>query len=153
MVIRQYQASDAEALIAIFRNAVRMVASRDYTHEQVLAWAPEIIDVDQFSRRRTSKPSWVAEIDNQAVGFSDLEPDGHIDMLYVHPEFQRMGVARTLITHIEDIARNHNLTRLFTEASITARPVFEAMRFRVVKSQTATVRGVSMTNYRMEKNL
>jgi putative acetyltransferase len=42
---------------------------------------------------------------------------------------------------------------LYTEASITARPVFEAHGFHLLTAQTVTVRGASMTNYRMEKRL
>jgi putative acetyltransferase len=42
---------------------------------------------------------------------------------------------------------------LYTEASITARSVFETMGFRAIVPQTVTIRGESMTNYRMEKRL
>lgn len=74
-------------------------------------------------------------------------------MLYVHPDFQRRGVARALLGHLEEIAREGGLRRLYTEASITARPVFEVMGFRTIVPQTVTVRGESMTHYRMEKRL
>jgi putative acetyltransferase len=42
---------------------------------------------------------------------------------------------------------------LYTEASITARPAFEAQGFRVIAAQTVERRGESFTNYRMEKAL
>ncbi len=74
-------------------------------------------------------------------------------MLYVHPDFQRRSVARALLQQIEEAARIQDLRRLYTEASITARPLFEAMGFRVIVPQTVTVRGEFMTNYRMEKRL
>jgi GNAT superfamily N-acetyltransferase len=38
-------------------------------------------------------------------------------MLYVHPDFQRRGVARALLTHIERLARTLGMDRLYTEAS------------------------------------
>ena len=74
-------------------------------------------------------------------------------MLYVHPDFHRRGVARALLEHIEDSARTLGLRRLYTESSITARPVFETQGFRVIVPQLVTMRGESMTNYRMEKRL
>jgi putative acetyltransferase len=92
-------------------------------------------------------------MEGRIAGFSDLEPDGHIDMLYVHPDFQRRGVARALLQHVEQIARAMGLRRLYTEASLTARSAFEAMGFRVIVPQTVSVHGESMTNYRMEKRL
>jgi len=149
--IRGYAASDASALTSLFRSSVREIASRDYTASQILGWAPDWIDEMRFGQRCASRTTWVAEVEGRIAGFSDLEPDGHVDMLYVHPDFQRRGVARALLKHIEEAARTAALRRLHTEASITARPVFEAMGFRTIVPQTVTIRGVSMTNYRMEK--
>lgn len=132
---------------------MRDIASHDYTAQQIRAWASCIVDERQFGQRCESKPTWVAEVDGRIAGFSDLDPDGHIDMLYVHPDCQRRGVARALLQHVEEAARATGLRRLYTEASITARPVFETMGFRTIVPQTVTVRGESMTNYRMEKRL
>ena len=153
ITIRPYGVTDAAALTNLFRSSVREVASQDYTASQIRAWAPDEIDAVQFGRRCEAKSTWVAEIQGRIAGFSDLEPDGHIDMLYVHPDFVRRGVARALLEHLEEAARTNALRRLYTEASLTARPVFEAMGFRMVAPQTVTIRGESMTNYRMEKRL
>ena len=153
ITIRPYGVADAAALTNLFRSSVREIASRDYTAAQIRAWAPDEIDAVQFGRRCEAKSTWVAELEGRIAGFSDLEPDGHIDMLYVHPNFLRLGVARALLDHIEEAARINALRRLYTEASLTARPVFEVMGFRMVVPQTVTIRGESMTNYRMEKRL
>jgi putative acetyltransferase len=153
IVVRPFRPGDVAVLISIFRAAVREIAVRDYTKAQILAWAPDLIDSEKFGHRCAAKPTWVAEADGRIAGFSDLEPDGHIDMLYVDPRFARRGVARALLSHIEGIARTQGLDRLFTEASISARQTFEAVGFEVLASQTVTVRGETMTNYRMEKRL
>lgn len=49
--------------------------------------------------------------------------------------------------------RGGGLGRIFTEASITARPFFERQGFRVVREQTVSRQGVSMINFVMEKDL
>jgi len=151
--IRPYQATDAASLTGLFRDSVRSIAARDYTTAQLHAWAPDVIDEGKFGHRCASKATWVAEVGGRIAGFSDLEPDGHIDMLYVHPDFQRRGIARALLRHVEETARAKDLRRLYTEASITARPAFEAVGFRVIVPQTVALRGEVMTNYRMEKRL
>ena len=153
ITIRPYGVADAAALTNLFRSSVREIASRDYTAAQIRAWAPDEIDAVEFGRRCEAKWTWVAELEGRIAGFSDLEPDGHINMLYVHPDFLRHGVARALLEHIEEAARINALRRLYTEASLTARPIFEVMGFRMVVPQTVTIRGESMTNYRMEKRL
>lgn len=153
IAIRTFQAGDAEPLAELFAASVRALAHGDYTDAQIRAWASAIADVDRFALRAREKMTWVAVRESRIAGFSDLEPDGHIDMLYVHPEHARRGVARALLAHIEGIAADHAPGRLYTEASITARPVFERMGFEVTAQQTVTVRGESMMNYRMEKSL
>jgi putative acetyltransferase len=153
IAIRPYASMDASHLRNLFRASVREIASHDYTASQVRAWAPDAIDERQFGHRCERKSTWVAEVEGRLAGFADLESDGHVDMLYVHPDFKRRGVARALLKHVEELARREDLRRLYTEASITARPVFEAMGFRVIVPQTVTVGGESMTHYRMEKRL
>jgi len=153
IVIRTYEAVDAANLMRLFQASVRHIASHDYTTAQIRAWAPDVMDEAKFGRRRESKATWVAEVEGRIAGFSDLEPDGHIDSLYVHPDFQRRGVARALLRHVEETARVMDLRRLYTEATITSRPAFEAVGFRVIVPQAITMRGEPMTIYRMEKRL
>jgi len=156
-MLRRFQPADGPALAALFRASILSIASADYTPEQIRAWA-DAIDVQRFGERCAAhlgmrKDTWVAEIAGHIAGFSDLAPDGHIDMLYVDPEFRGCGVARALLQHIEALARTAGMPRLYTEASITARPAFAALGFAVLSPQTVTVDGQTMTNYRMEKRL
>jgi putative acetyltransferase len=53
------------------------------------------------------------------------------------------GAARALLQYVEQQARAIYVRRLYTEASITARPAFEAVGFRVIVPQTITMRGVA----------
>lgn len=151
--IRPFLATDSATLVALFRDSVRSTSPRDYAEMQVRAWAPEVIDLEQFKARCEAKTTWVAEGQGRVVGFCDLEPDGHIDMLYVHPQHQRRSVGGTMLDYLENVARQRQLARLYAESSISALPVFEAHGFHCMAPQTVTVRGVSMTNFRMEKYL
>jgi GNAT superfamily N-acetyltransferase len=54
------------------------------------AWA---VDCDRSALRRLSRPTWIAVIGQLAVGFTDLERDGHLDMMFVDPAHQGVGVA------------------------------------------------------------
>lgn len=153
MIIRRYVPADLDALIDLFRESVRRVAIRDYTPDQVKAWAPDKVDRDSWATQRGSRPTWVAEIDGRIAGFSDLEPDGLLDMMFVHPDHQGRGVAAALLKQVETAATEQGLDRLHTEASITAKPFFERKGFRVITAQTVHVRGQDMVNYRMEKFL
>lgn len=153
LLIRPYLPDDLDALIELFTGSVRQVASRDYKPAQIEAWAPVAVNREHWVTRLASRPTYVAEAGSEIVGFSDLEPDGHIDMLFVHADHQGRGVARALLDHINARAHEQGIDRLFTEASITARPFFELNGFEVVEAQDVELRGQSFRNYRMAKSL
>jgi putative acetyltransferase len=95
----------------------------------------------------------VAEEAGQPIGFAELEADGHIDRFYVSADHQRRGIGSSMMTAITTEARCRGLARLFTEASITARPFFETERFTVLTPQVVACRGEDFINYRMERVL
>lgn len=151
--IRAYRNEDLDAVIAVFMSAVRVVSQRDYTRAQVMAWAPDHVDRTEWASRRASRPTWVAELAGAVIGFADLEQNGHLDMMFVHSDHQGRGVASALLREIEAEARRRKLPRLFTEASITARPFFDRRGFSVLAQQSVVRRGQTFTNFRMEKLL
>ncbi|WP_425988395.1 GNAT family N-acetyltransferase [Brevundimonas sp. TWP2-3-2] len=151
--IRAYNEADLDTLIDLFAGSVRQVASRDYSPAQIEAWAPVAMNREHWATRLGSRPTYVAEADGEIVGFSDLEQDGHIDMLFVHADHQGQGVALALLEHIHARAHEQDIDRLFTEASITACLFFERNGFEIIAPQDVELRGQTFRNYRMVKSL
>jgi putative acetyltransferase len=56
-----------------------------------------------------------------------------------------------LLDRIEAEARQRGLSRLYTDASITAEPFFRAKGFSLVNPQLVEVRGHTFRNFVMEK--
>ncbi|MGO6672332.1 GNAT family N-acetyltransferase [Rhizobium leguminosarum] len=150
ILIRPYAPGDVDATIEIFLRAIREVASKDYSPAEVQAWA-KVEDRRLWAERRISRPAWIAEIDGQPVGFSDLTGGGCLDMLFVHPEFQGLGIASHLLSWVEGEALKLGFSRIYTEASRTARPFFERKGFRVITKQIVEKRGQGLENFLMEK--
>lgn len=153
LLVRPYAAADLDDLIALFRDSVRQVAHLDYSLEQVLAWAPDEIDHEAWVLRLAASSAWLAAHGDRTAGFVTLEPDGHIDMLYVHAALQRCGIASKLLERVEISARSRGLARLFTQASITARPFFERRGFTVIQEQSVVRRGQKFANFRMDRSV
>jgi putative acetyltransferase len=152
--IRAYEPRDAEATWEAFRRAVRETASRDYTAEQVAAWAPDTVDLPAWNERRLGADTFVATIDGRVVGFSDVRDGGLLDMLFVHPEAGGRGVARALVEAVIGRARELGLTRLHTHASRTARPAFERFGFVVDRENPDnSVGGLKVPNYDLHLDL
>jgi putative acetyltransferase len=150
VTLRPYRPDDAPALLALFRDTIRRVNSRDYSPAQIAAWTSDDIDTGTWFGRFEGRFVPVAEEAGRAVGFAELERNGHIDRVYVSADYQRRGVGRQLVVALVAEARRVGLARLYTEASITARPFFEAQGFTVLAPQVVTCRGVEFVNYRME---
>src|SRR5262249_20683048 len=124
--------------------------SRDYSPAQIAAWASDDIDSVRWFERFAGRWVMVAEETGRPVGFAELEPDGHVDRVYVSADYQRRGIGRQLLTAVVAEARRVGFARLFTEASITARPFFEAQGFTTLAPQVVTCRGEEFVNYQME---
>jgi putative acetyltransferase len=151
--LRACQPQDAPVLAKLFTESVRAIAAADYSPEQLEAWVPNPPDAAYWRERLGALIVFVAEIDSEAAGFISLDRDGHLDHLYVHAGFQRRGVALALYRRIEQEAMARGIRRIFTEASITARPFFARVGFQTIAPQEIERRGVSFTNFRMERLL
>ncbi len=151
--VRRYQDGDAKHIASIYYNTIHTVNAKDYTKEQLNAWAPYYNNYDAWQEKCSKLNPFVATIDGTIVGFAEFEPNGHIDCFYVHHEFQGAGVGTALMREIEIEAREKLLPRIYAEVSITARPFFESKAFQVIKQQTVQVRGMELTNFLMEKCL
>lgn len=153
MKIRRFQTSDANKIAQLFHDTIRNVNLGDYSEEQIKAWAPDDIHFRDWNAKCSRKYTLVAETDGVIAGFAELDDDRTIDCFYCHKDFQRKRIGRLLYEEIEKEALKQNLTRLFVESSITAKPFFEKMGLVVVKKQEVTIRGIDFINFQMEKNL
>jgi putative acetyltransferase len=153
VVVRPYRPGDAPALCHLFHASVHGATAAHYSGAERSAWAPIVPDAELWAMRMAARHTFVAERAGQALGFVELEDDGHVAMLYVHPSIVGQGLGGRLYDVAEARARFLGLRRLFTEASYVARPLFAARGFRVVRENRVDRRGVMLTNFSMEKDL
>lgn len=153
MIIRLFQKQDSEQIAHIFHDTIHEINIRDYSPEQVSAWAPDDLHIDDWAISCAKKFTYVAEESGKILGFSQLESDGHIDCFFCHKDYQRCGVGTRLYRAIEAKAIELKINRLFVEVSITALAFFKSRGFGIVKEQQVDVRGQKLTNFVMEKFL
>lgn len=149
MYIRPYGSEDCPELAKLFYNTVHTICARDYTPGQLNAWAPGNMDYAAWDRSFQEHDTLVAVQAGCIVGFGDMRPDGYLDRLYVHSTHQGQGVATALCDLLESRCP---AALLYTHASITARPFFEARGYRVVRPQQVQRFGERLTNFVMEKH-
>lgn len=146
--LRPYQPSDCPALARLFYDTVHTVNARDYTPEQLDAWATGQVDLAEWNRTLSLHHTLIAEEGGQILGFADMDETGYLDRIYVHRDHQGRGIATSLCDGLEGASKAGTFT---THASITAKPFFLRRGYRVVKEQQVVRYGVAMTNFVMEK--
>ena len=152
-MIRLATLDDVAAIAAIFHDTVKAVNSHDYSAGQINAWAGNSPEPEKWRARQTRRRTFVFEKGDAIHGFAEFEPRGHIDAGYVHAEQQRKGVASALLARMEQEAEALGLGRLFTEASITARPFFVRHGFETLQEQVVEYRGCRFRNFKMAKRM
>lgn len=145
MIIREYQSSDCEELTKLFYNTVHTVNAKDYTEEQLDAWATGQVDLNKWDQSLREHYSIIVVENETIVGFGDIDESGYLDHLFVHADYQGKGVGTMICNQLEQTVSGN----IITHASITARPFFEKRGYRVVKEQQVERQGVFLTNFEM----
>lgn len=144
MKIREYKDADFEAVARIFYDTIHAVNAKDYSREQLFAWAN---NVDSLKKRRKdllSQFTLIAETEGETVGFGSMDKSGCLDLLYVHKDFQRRGIATALCDELEK-----GFTVIKTYASVTAKPFFEKRGYKTIKEQEVERLGIKLKNFEM----
>lgn len=153
ILLRNYHAGDAAVLAALFTETVHAICARDYSPAQLGAWAPRPPDLKRWQERLDVKRPIVATLDEEVVGFAELDPNGLVDCFYVHADYQRRGVGRALLREIEERALAAGIRRLHAEVSHTARPFFAHHGFVSRGESLRLIVGVKLSNWLMDKDL
>lgn len=153
VTLRPYRPEDAPALLRLFRDTIRRVNSRDYSPDQVAAWASDEIDAEAWASRFEGRFAVVAEVDGIIAGFVDLSAEGYLDRLFVSADHQGQGIATALMEAVIDEAQRLGVPKIEVQVSLTARPFFERRGFRVVERRCVEVRGSMLDCFAMEREL
>lgn len=150
MILRAYESSDCPSIAELFYNTVHTVNAKDYSSEQLDAWAAGQVDLSVWDASFLAHRTIVAVEDGRIIGFGDMDGTGYLDRLYVHKDCQGRGIASGICDVLEQTSPSLHLT---THASITARPFFDRRGWRIVREQQVERRGVLLTNFVMERYL
>lgn len=157
--IRLFCKGDAEALAALTLAAIHAIGQRAYAPDQVAAWATRHPGPQRFVASAVKGDTILVAVDeaDEPLAYALLEPDGHLDMLYCHPDHAGRGLAGQLLAQAEKRAKAAGVACLYTEASALARPVFERSGYALLHRRDFTIgpadAPVAIHNYAMEKRL
>ena len=153
LTVREFREGEEQALWQVMRSAIHEIARLHYTPEQLAAWAPDDYQADAWIALMRSNRPFVAELDGQIAGYADVQADGYIDQFFVAGHAARKGVGSALMSRIEAHARHRGLKILRSNVSLAAQPFYRRFGFEIETEQDVVVRGVSLRNASMVKDL
>lgn len=150
-IIRPFQPGDEPSLRRVFESAIHGVASRDYSPEQIQAWAPADHDPVQWAVRMQTLRPFVAVMDGEIVAYADVQPSGYIDHFFVSGDRPRQGIGTRLMDRLHREAMALGIAELTSDVSLTAEPFFLRHGFEVVERRFPVRGGVTLQNALMRK--
>jgi putative acetyltransferase len=150
LAFRKGNTSDLTELQKLVVGTISTICIAEYNKQQIEVWISGVENKQRWDEITAKQFVLVAELENQIIGFATLD---YIDLLYVHKDYQRQGVAQRLLDEIINEARRLKQTELTSDVSKTARPFFEKNNFRVLGEQVVTKKGVDLVNYKMRMML
>ena len=102
-LIRPYKSDDFDAVTRLWRRAREQAfpdfqRRKGHTFEEDQAYFRDVILVNN--------DIWVVEDDATPVAFMAIAGD-LIDQLYVHPDYQRIGLGKSLLAHARTLSPEH----------------------------------------------
>lgn len=146
ITLKRFARGYIDDLIRIFELSIKKTCNKDYSEEQIAAWLSGA-DRDKWVSMFESHYSLVAFLGEKPVGFGDISDGGHLNMLYVHPRYQRRGIATLICDRLE----KHVQKDITVDASYTAKDFFLKRGYKVMMEQTVYRKGVALDNFKMSK--
>ena len=125
MRLRKYRTSDCGHLAELFYHTVHSVNAKDYTKEQLDAWATGIVDLKQWDASFLKHHTVVAVENHEIVGFGDMDDSGYLDRLFVHQDHQGKGIASAICMERKERHRDAHRRVFFPVASSGRRKKIE----------------------------
>jgi len=153
LILRKGVLQDLQEMLILFSETIATVCADNYNNEQIAAWVLSVNNHGRWHRLIEDQYFIVAMLNQKMVGFASLNHGNYVDVMYVHKDFQRQGIAQKLYTTLEDEARRLERTFVTADVSKTAKPFFEANGFKVIAEQIQIRTEVEIPNYNMKKDL
>jgi len=153
MEIRRATALDIDEIAKLYRDTILKINAKDYTPEQINVWAATYSNQAGWARRMEEQHFYVAVSENKIAGFASIDNAGYFDLLYVHKDCQKQGIATNLCVEIEKAAKEIGVNEITVQSSITAKTFFEKLGFTAVSEKHKLVNNVPFTNTIMAKKI
>lgn len=149
--LRLANLNDLEELQTLFTETINRVCKHDYSAEEIKQWTSSTNDENRWKGFISNQYFLIAEYENKIIGFCSLKDENHLDLLYIHKDYQKMGIASLLYHEIKKESKRLGHKTLTADVSITAKSFFETKDFKIVREKKNLINGLEVINYQMSQ--
>jgi putative acetyltransferase len=153
MTIRTANIKDIDQIRRLFFDTVTNVNAKYYTRQQILVWSASYNKISFWRDCIESQFFFVGENSTLITGFASITKGGLIDLLYIHKDFQRMGVATKILAQLERLAYSQSITKTRADVSLTAMPFFLKRGYSADKTYKKKIDNIEFVNTIMSKEV
>lgn len=129
IIYKELKEDHIDKMIQVFLASVHELAIQNYTKEQCLAWAPKMQDENKWKKRLKDFYTIGAFIEDELYAFGNINKEGYLDYLYVHPYLYHRRVAHHILELLEAYAKRCACKHIEVDASLCAKAFFEKHGF------------------------
>lgn len=127
-MIREYESTDFDKVTHLWRAAREQAfpdfqSRKGHTFEEDCEYFRNVI--------LENNDVWVVEMDGRVAAFIAIAGD-FVDQLFVHPEFQRQGIGKSLLDHAKGLSPEHLFLYTF-QINANGRAFYEKNGFVAVR--------------------
>jgi len=153
MCIRKMYDGEFPVIIRLINETVHTVCAKDYTKKELDTWAPGKFDTARFIKALSPCHNLVYVKESLIVGFISMEKDGFINRLFTHKDYQRQGIASSLLKEAEKWAYRSGIREISLDSSKTAIDFYIKNGYRKSGISVIEKDGVIFRNTVMKKRL
>lgn len=150
---RQATIGDKYSITELFRTTIQRVNVNHYSPQEIIAWSAGSESHDRWINRINTHYFVLSHDGDTLTGMASIDHLGYLDIIYVHHEYQGLGIASELLNRMETRCRALGHEEITSDVSITAKPFFLHKGFEIVRPQLVLCRGVVLRNYAVRKEV
>ena len=137
----------------IRKNSILKKCIGHYSPEQITVWTEG--SASEKFEDMVENHFYLAIIDDTTVATGMVNTEnGMIDAIFVEPKYMGLGVAKTIITHLEKLAKESGVAELKLDSTLNAASFYRACGFRGDKISTyVSPKGISLDCIPMTKGI
>ena len=151
IVIKKAVLDNLTEIQDLFKQTIMATCQKEYTLKERTVWSNAVQKTEKWTNSIQNEYFIIAIIDKKIVGFSSLKSNDYLNLMYVHKDYTRKGIANKMFKNIKAKSDELGGGKLSADVSKTARPFFEKKGFRVIKENKNLIENKIVINYRMSQ--